>query len=73
MSPYVFILLSYIAIMSSKYCSSCTQKLLLSSFLKDTLVAPTSRVFATCISCRVVRKKSTNKKRTALQSLDLNI
>jgi hypothetical protein len=59
--------------MSSKYCSSCTQKRPLLSFLKDTLASPNSRVFATCINCRVAKKKRTNKKRAALQSLDPNI
>jgi ATP-dependent DNA helicase PIF1 len=77
MSLYAFTFLftcfaSYIATMSSKYCSSCTQKRPLLSFLKDTLASPNSRVFATCISCRTVKKKS-DKKRAALQSLDPNI
>jgi hypothetical protein len=59
--------------MSSKYCSACIQKLPISSFLKDTLSSPNSRAFATCISCRASRKKSADKKRTALRSLDPNI
>jgi hypothetical protein len=59
--------------MSSKYCSVCIQKLPISSFLKDTLSSPNSRAFATCISCRASRKKSADKKCTALQSLDPNI
>jgi len=58
--------------MSSKYCSSCIQKLPLSCFLKDTLASPTSRVYSTCIQCRGNKKAST-KKRAALQSLDPNI
>ena len=59
--------------MSAKYCSGCIQKLPLSSFLKDTLASPESRVFATCINCRAVSRKSANRKRTALRSLDPNI
>src|SRR5882757_50466 len=58
--------------MSSKYCSSCIQKLPLSCFLKDTLASPTSRVFATCIQCRG-KTKASAKKRAALRSLDPNI
>jgi hypothetical protein len=57
--------------MSSKFCSKCVQKLPLSSFLKDTLASPSSRVYSTCIRCRS-QKKASNKKR-ALQPLDLNI
>jgi hypothetical protein len=59
--------------MSSKYCSACPQKLPLSCFLKDALASPTSRVYSTCIQCRDKRKKASNKKRTALQSIDPNI
>jgi hypothetical protein len=59
--------------MSSKCCSTCARHLPLVSFLKDSLASPDSRVFATCISCRAARKKSADKKRTALQSLDPNI
>ena len=58
--------------MSSKYCSSCIQKLPLSSFFKDTLTSLSSRVYSTCIQCRNQRKAS-NKKQAALQSLDPNI
>ena len=61
-----------IAPMSSKYCSSCIQKLPPSYFLKDTLASPTSRVFSTCIQCRG-KSKASSKKRAALQSLDPNI
>jgi len=59
--------------MSLKYCSSCAQKRPLLSFLKDALASPDSRVFATCINCRAMKNKTSNKKRAALQSLDLNI
>ena len=58
--------------MSSKYCSSCIQKLPLSCFLRDTLACPTSRVYSTCIQCRG-KSKASNKKRAALRSLDPNI
>src|ERR1700733_6560329 len=58
--------------MSSKYCSSCIQKLPLSCFLKDALASPISRVYATCIQCRS-KSKASNKKRAALQSIDPNI
>ena len=79
MSLYVFtflftsLYLLHIAMMSLKYCSSCAQKRPLLSFLKDTLASPDSRVFATCINCRAMKNKSSNKKRAALQSLDPNI
>lgn len=58
--------------MSSKYCSSCIQKLPLSRFLKDPLAGPTSRVYSTCIQCRG-KTKASKRKRTALQALDPNI
>jgi hypothetical protein len=58
--------------MSSKCCSACAYYLSLISFLKDALTSPNSRVFATCIQCRD-RKKASDRKRAALQSLDLNI
>ena len=53
--------------MESKYCSTCPNKRLLASFLKDASANPGSKVFATCIPCR---EKS--KKRRALQPLDPN-
>jgi hypothetical protein len=58
--------------MSSKYCSMCIQKLPISSFLKDTLASPSSRVYSTCIKCRG-HKNASDKKRAALRSLDPNI
>src|SRR6266536_1550531 len=58
--------------MSSKYCSSCIQKLPLSCFLKDTLASPASRAYSTCIQCRG-RTKALRGKRAALQSIDPNI
>ena len=66
---YVFV---YTLIMSSKYCSTCVQKLPISSFLKDTLASPSSRVYATCIKCRSY-KNASDKKRAALRALDPNI
>src|SRR5271156_3914271 len=57
--------------MDSKYCSSCLQKRLLSSFLADASANPGSKVFATCIPCRDRRRSKT--KRKALQPLDPNI
>src|SRR5947208_462495 len=71
-TTYLFLSIIY-SYMSSKYYSTCIQKRLLSSFLKDTLATSNSRVFATYITCRGARKKSVNKKRTALQTLSLNI
>jgi hypothetical protein len=57
MSLYVFIFLLtysyllYTAIISSKYYLAYIQKRPLSSFLKDTLTTPNSRVFTTYITC----------------------
>jgi ATP-dependent DNA helicase PIF1 len=59
--------------MSSKYCSICPYKLPLSSFLKDSLASPGSRVYSTCIECRSKKNTSNNKKRAALRALDPNI
>ena len=56
--------------MSSKYCSSCAQKRLLSCFLLDAS-NPMSKVLATCASCRATKARSS--KRKALQPLDPNI
>src|SRR5271154_2227183 len=56
--------------MSSKYCSSCVQKRLLSCFLSDAS-NPASKVLATCASCRAT--KGRYSKRKALQPLDPNI
>ena len=53
--------------MDSKYCSGCTRKLLLSSFLKDSSTDPSSKVFATYIPCR-----NNLKKMRPLQALDQN-
>jgi hypothetical protein len=61
------------ATMSSKYCSKCARKLPISSFLKDALASPSSRVYSTCIQCRSRKIASNSKKRAALQSLDPNI
>ena len=58
--------------MSSKYCSACVRKLPLSSFLKDALSSPSSRVYSTCIQCRG-QKKASSRKRATLRSLDPNI
>ncbi|KID81448.1 ATP-dependent DNA helicase PIF1 [Metarhizium guizhouense ARSEF 977] len=49
--------------MDSKYCSSCLQKHVLSSFLKDTSSDLGSKIFSTCIPCRT----KNSKKRKALQ------
>jgi hypothetical protein len=68
-----FSFLLYIAIMSSKYCSKCPYKLPISSFLKDALASPSSRVYSTCIQCRSQKNTSNSKKRAALQSLDPNV
>lgn len=38
--------------MDSKYCSTCTKKLPLSSFLKSASANPGTKVFATCVPCR---------------------
>jgi hypothetical protein len=59
--------------MSSKYCSKCPYKLPISSFLKDALASPSSRVYSTCIQCHNQKNTYNSKKRAALQSLDLNI
>src|SRR5271170_6439667 len=56
--------------MDSKYCSSCTQKRLLSCFLRDAS-NPASKVLATCASCRASKERYS--KRKALQPLDPNI
>jgi len=56
--------------MASKYCSSCTQKRLLSSFFSDTS-NPGSKVLATCNICRA--HKTRHNKRKALQPLDPNV
>src|SRR3981081_3340602 len=56
--------------MASKYCSSCTQKRLLSSFLSDTSNLG-SKVLATCNICRAY--KTRYNKRKALQPLDPNV
>src|SRR5271170_1598310 len=56
--------------MDSKYCSSCTQKRLLSCFLSEAS-NPASKVLATCASCRAT--KGRYSKRKALQPLDPNI
>ena len=56
--------------MDSKYCSRCTQKRLLSSFLSDAF-NPGSKVLATYNICRA--SKSRYQKRKALQPLDPNI
>src|SRR5271156_2831450 len=56
--------------MDSKYCSGCTQKRLLSSFLSDASNLG-SKVLATCNICRA--SKSRYQKRKALQPLDPNI
>jgi hypothetical protein len=68
-----FSFLLYTAIMSSKYCSKCPYKLPISSFLKDALASPSSRVYSTCIQCRSQKNAYNSKKRAALQSLDPNI
>jgi hypothetical protein len=60
----------FTSVMSSKYCSSCTQKRLLSCFLLDPS-NPASKEFKTCASCRASDAKS--KKRKALQPLDPNV
>jgi hypothetical protein len=57
--------------MESRYCSSCFQSCLLSCFLLNVSTKPGSKVFKTCIACRVSQQKS--KKRKALQPLDPNI
>jgi hypothetical protein len=59
--------------MSSKYCSKCARKLPISSFLKDALASPSSRVYSTSIQCRTRKIAFNSKKRAALQSLDPNI
>src|SRR5271155_2705757 len=56
--------------MDSKYCSSCTQKRLLSCFLSEAS-NPASKVLATCASCRASKERYS--KRKALQPLDPNI
>jgi hypothetical protein len=56
--------------MASKYCSSCTQKRLLSFFLSDAS-NPGSKVLATCNICRAHKTK--HNKRKALQPLDPNV
>jgi hypothetical protein len=58
--------------MASKFCSACTQKLILSSFLTDPFNS-SSKIRATCISCRNRQARGRDKKRKALQSLDPNI
>jgi hypothetical protein len=59
----------YLYVMSSKYCSSCAQKRLLSCFLLDDS-NPVSKVLATCASCRATKARSS--KRKALQPIDPN-
>jgi hypothetical protein len=44
------------SVMSSKFCSSCAQKRLLSCFLLDAS-NPTSKVLATCASCRATKAR----------------
>jgi hypothetical protein len=62
--------------MDSKHCSTCIQKLLLSSFLKDSTATANSHVYATCIQCQqksMAHRAATSKKQPALQPLDPNI
>src|SRR5271167_910932 len=58
--------------MDAKYCSSCFQKRLLSSFFKDASAGLGSRLWATCAPCRISQEKHKTK-RKALQQLDPNI
>jgi hypothetical protein len=58
--------------MASKFCSACTQKLLLSSFLADPF-NPSSKIRATCINCRGRVARVRDSKRKALQPFDSNI
>ena len=53
--------------MDTKCCSTCAHTRPISSFLKDTSAAPNSRVFATCIPCREVRRRSTSKRKASRQ------
>src|SRR5580692_8105233 len=48
--------------MDENRCSTCAKKLPLSSFLADTSADMTSKVFATCISCR---ERSRSKRKAA--------
>lgn len=55
--------------MDSKYCSSCLQKHVLSSFLKNTSSDLGGKIFSTCIPCRAKNAK----KRKALKPLCPNV
>ena len=65
----MFLLSLQTSVISSKYCSSCAQKRLLSCFLSDAS-NPESKVLATCALCRASKARS---KRKALQPLDPNV
>jgi hypothetical protein len=51
----------------TKCCSACAHTRLISSFLKDTSAAPNSRVFALCIPCHEVKRRSASKRKASRQ------